>query len=171
MNWILAIDPGPSTSGVILAEDSNPPAIVMADPKMNNDDILLALSENQWQADTLLIEQVESYGMAVGADVFETVYQSGQFAHAWKTRTTSEAVRIPRKRVKLTLCQSMRAKDPNIRQAIIDRYPPTGGGRCPQIGNKAMPGPLRHVASHAWSALALIITYIDNREEAQRGAA
>jgi len=62
--------------------------------------------------------------------------------------------RISRRAVKLHLCGSARAKDANIRQALIDRY---GGSAA--IGRKAAPGPLYGVSKDVWSALAIAVTY------------
>ena len=67
--------------------------------------------------------------------------------------------RIGRKAVKIHLCGSMRAKDPNIRQALIDRY---GGSSA--IGRKATPGPLYGVAGDVWAALAVAVTHADTAE-------
>ena len=67
--------------------------------------------------------------------------------------------KVYRSEVKMKLCHSMRAKDGNIRQAIIDRYPATGGGAIPQIGTKNQPGPLYGISKDLWSALAVAITY------------
>jgi len=58
--------------------------------------------------------------------------------------------------VKLHLCGSARAKDTNIRQALIDRY---GGSAA--IGKKAAPGPLYGVSKDVWSALAVAVTAAD----------
>jgi hypothetical protein len=57
------------------------------------------------------------------------------------------------------LCNSMRAKDANIRRRVLDIFPATGGGKTPQIGTKGHPGPLYGVTSHAISALALGLTF------------
>ena len=57
------------------------------------------------------------------------------------------------------LCNSMRAKDSNIRQAILDRYPTTGGGKCPQVGTKKEPGPLYGVSKDVWAAIGVGLTY------------
>ena len=61
------------------------------------------------------------------------------------------------------LCKNNRAKDGNVRQAILDRYPATGGGKNPQVGTKKAPGPLYGVSGHAWQALAVAITAIETR--------
>ena len=70
--------------------------------------------------------------MAVGAEVFETVHWSGRFTEAlWPT----PVVQLPRRAVKLHLCGSARAKDPNIRQALLDRF----GARPPPAQAVARP--------------------------------
>jgi len=61
------------------------------------------------------------------------------------------------------LCKNNRAKDANIRQALLDRFPATGGGKAPQIGTKKQPGPLYGVTSHLWSALAVAVTWADTQ--------
>ena len=101
--------------------------------------------------DVVAIEKVESYGMAVGAEVFDTVFWSGRFAEAASSATV---VMLPRRVVKLTLCGDSRAKDANIRQALIDRF---GGSAA--IGRKAAPGPLYGISRDVWSALAIAVTY------------
>lgn len=82
--------------------------------------------------DVVVIEKVESYGMAVGAEVFDTVLWAGRFAEA---AHRVPVVMLPRRAVKLALCGDSRAKDANIRQALIDRF---GGSAA--VGRKAAPG-------------------------------
>ena len=57
----------------------------------------------------------------------------------------------------------MRAKDANVRAALIDRFGPS---KRKAIGLKATPGPLYGVHSHMWSALAVAVTYGDRRDAA-----
>jgi hypothetical protein len=93
--------------------------------------------------------------MAVGCfEVFETVYWSGRFAEAYGAARVD---RVPRLKVKLHLCHDSRAKDGNIRQAILDRF----GGKDQAIGRKAAPGPLYGIAGDVWAALALAIAWWD----------
>ena len=56
--------------------------------------------------------------MPVGAEVFETVYWSGRFAEAYGVEHVERITRVD---VKMHLCHTSRAKDGNIRQALIDR--------------------------------------------------
>jgi len=101
-------------------------------------------------------EAIESYGMAVGREVFETVFWTGRFFEA-VVRRGANASRLPRKAVKLHLCHSARATDSNLRVALLDRF----GGSAAAVGKKAAPGPLYGIKSHEWAALALAVTWLD----------
>lgn len=148
---ILAIDPGTEQSGWCLYHPER--GILGAGVKPN--DVMLCEIHHSC-ADMLALEMVASYGMAVGKDVFETVRWIGRFQQAWKR--PDDAMLVYRRDVKLHLCNSAKAKDANIRQALLDLFPRTGGGKTPQVGTKTQPGPLYGVSSHAWSALAVAIT-------------
>jgi hypothetical protein len=94
--------------------------------------------------------------------LFETCVWIGRFVQEWETLTGAEPLRVFRREVKLHLCGSPRAKDANIRQALIDRY----GGKEAAIGRKASPGPLHGVSGDVWSALAVAVCAADTRLEA-----
>lgn len=143
---IFAIDPGTAESGVVLLENGKPRL-----PRVMPNDELLAYVRSGLPADLLAIEGIACYGMPVGAETFETCFFIGRILEA---AMPLECRMVYRREVKLTLCGSMQAKDPNIRQALIDLY----GGKDAVIGKKAAPGPLREVKSHAWSALAVAVT-------------
>lgn len=152
---IFAIDPGPTRSGWCLYDGNH----VIDSGTSDNSDVLGWIKDSP--ARILAIEMIASYGMAVGASVFETVRWIGRFQQAWRN---PEAVQLAyRKDIKMHLCHSMRAKDANIRQALLDRFPATGGGKTPQVGTKSKPGPLYGVSGHAWSALAVAV-YVNDME-------
>ncbi len=112
-------------------------------------------------ATVLAVEMIASYGMAVGKDVFATAVWSGRFSQRWNDwHAAGHGLLVPvyRRDVKLHLCGSARAKDANVRQALIDRF---GPGKDRAIGVKASPGPLHGVSSHVWSALAVAVTVAD----------
>ncbi|RXN88219.1 hypothetical protein C7R54_15615 [Achromobacter aloeverae] len=102
------------------------------------------------------IEMIASYGMPVGKEVFETCLWIGRFVQALET--PEEARLLYRKDVKMHLCGTTKAKDANVRQALLDLFPRTGGGKTPQIGTKKQPGPLYGVSTHAWPALGVAVT-------------
>jgi hypothetical protein len=158
MNAILAIDPGTAESGWVLFQDGN----VVNSGVMPNASMLFYIASaaigdfTQGRRHSLAIEMIASYGMAVGREVFETCVWIGRFQQAW--HSPEEVRLVYRRDVKLHLCGTAQAKDPNIRQALLDRYARTGGGKTPQIGTKAKPGPLYGVSSHAWAALGVAVT-------------
>jgi hypothetical protein len=147
---ILALDPGPAQTGWCLYNGT----AVLACGVMPNAEMLERVRTTA--AERLAIEMIASYGMAVGREVFETCVWIGRFQQAWHTPEAVELVY--RKDVKLHLCGTTKAKDANIRQALLDLFPATGGGKTPQVGTKGRPGPLFGVSSHAWPALGVAIT-------------
>lgn len=148
---VLGIDPGNKQSAFVLFDGAR----VLDHDLLPNASLLTRLRTRDFGGEFLaVIEQIESFGMAVGAEVFETVFWSGRFAQA-----AGRFDRVTRKAVKLHLCQTLRAKDPNIRQALLDRF----GGTAAALGRKTAPGPLRGLASHRWAALAVAVTYWDQR--------
>lgn len=165
---IYAIDPGPERSAVVVYE---PAARQIVSHVIEANDVVLQRLAHRvrYQADTLVIEQVASFGMAVGADVFETVFWSGRFAQAWTGyHYAFRWDRVKRHEVKTHLCHTQRAKDPNIRQALIDRY---GSTRERAIGTKSKPGPLYGIVGDEWSALAVAITWAETKAEQARQSA
>jgi hypothetical protein len=62
---------------------------------------------------------------------------------------------VKRMKVKMHLCGNSRAKDGNIRQALIDRLGAPG--------KKKAPGPTFGVVADQWQALALAVTVWDER--------
>ena len=149
---LLAIDPGTTESGWVRMDGMD----VMSFGKNGNEDVLRLLY-SCCQMDVVVIEQIASYGMAVGKEVFATVHWSGRFHQA--IIGYSPVVLLPRREVKLALCGTPRANDSNVRQAVMDLYPATGGGSCPQKGTKANPGPLYGMSKDMWQALALGVAY------------
>ena len=145
----VAIDPGPTQSALLWFNDAGVQDAMIIDNHRALD---------QLGCQHAVIEMVASYGMAVGKDVFETVYWIGRFAQRALTHD-----RVFRLDVKMHLCHDSRAKDANIRQALLDRFPATGGGKTPQIGTKSQPGPLFGIKSHLWAALAVAVYYHDTR--------
>lgn len=147
---ILALDPGTTQTGWVLFDGRR----VTDSGVMPNARLLEAVKKSD--ASLLAIEMIASYGMPVGREVFETCVWIGRFVQAW--RAPDDVRMVYRKDVKMHLCGSARAKDPNVRQALIDLFPPSGGGACRQIGTKSQPGPLYGVSSHAWPALGVAVT-------------
>lgn len=150
---IIAIDPGPEKSAWMTYEKSKVGAFGID----TNGDVLHNLCGRRWPdaCQSLIIEMVACYGMPVGKEVFETCMWIGRFIQAWGGVGGKHRL-MYRRDVKLHLCNSAKAKDSNIRQALLDRF---GGSKAQAIGTKANPGPLYGISSHLWSALAVAVTY------------
>lgn len=151
---MIGIDPGSEKSAIVALNEG---AVTYAEILPNEE-------AREWLAlmppgDGIVIEMVSSYGMAVGKSVFETVYWIGRFSEA-----VGGAQRIYRKDIKLQLCGNFKAKDPEVRQALIDRFGGLGGKEA-AIGKKATPGPLYGIKSHLWAALAVAVAADENPEK------
>lgn len=148
---LVAIDPGNQESAIVWAANNGIPEQF---DKLPND-VLISMIRGVGAARDgwfhLAIEMIASYGMPVGAEVFETCVWIGRFIEAWGGPYTL----VFRREVKMFLCGNNTAKDGNIRQALIDRY----GGKAAAIGNKKSPGPLYGISSDVWSALAVAVTW------------
>lgn len=159
MNSILAIDPGNRESAWCLIDCETRRSIDHA--KQPNDDVRKLLLNAS--ADTLAIEMVASYGMSVGADVFETCVWIGRFLEVaddnpWIFRRG----RHKRLAVKTHHCHDSRAKDTNVRQALVDRFAP--GEPNHGKGTKAEPGWFHGFAADIWQAYALAVYVADTRD-------
>jgi hypothetical protein len=150
---ILAIDPGPLQSGWLLW-DAKPLRFGISPNEDLIGSLRTQLRASQGGApDVVVIEKIESYGMTVGAEVFDTVWWTGRFTEAARP---VKVVQLPRRQVKLAICGDSRAKDKNIHQALLDRF---GGSKAK--GTKANPGPLYGMAGDMWSALAIAVTFAE----------
>jgi hypothetical protein len=150
----LGIDPGNIETAYVIYDDvtHNPVAF----DKVPNDQMLALISTLNW--DAAAIEMIASYGMPVGKEVFETCLWIGRYIEATKRLTralTPEVKLVYRKDVKMHLCHSTKAKDSNIRQALMDRY---GSTRELALGTKKQPGPLYGFHADVWAALGVAIT-------------
>lgn len=161
MTICLAIDPG-TTLSAYLEYDSNGPKI-LSRAKLPNEELLDLLWHGPIEAEHLAIEMVASMGMAVGREVYETVLWIGRFVEAWRwfewacDGTFAPYTLVYRRDVKLHLCGVMRAKDANIRAALIDKLGP--------VGIKAQPGPCYGIHGDLWSALAVAIYWSETLQD------
>lgn len=159
MAVVLAIDPGTTQSAWCVLKGDK-----VCGRGIEDNEIVLDRCRGKGDFgyfDHVAIEMIASYGMPVGREVFETVLWVGRFYESLN-RCGFEPELVYRLDVKVHLCGSARAKDANIRQAVIDRFPRTGGGKCPQVGTKSSPGPLYGVSKDVWAALAVALFKVDS---------
>ena len=162
---VLGVDPGTMKTAYALY-DARTKALLECGHIPNHEFLEKLKTWSRDDVTHMAIEMMASMGMAVGQSTFETAVWIGRFVQEWLRRTNSTYEFIYRLDEKLHLCGDARAKDPNIRQAIMDRF---GGTREIAIGKKKAPGPLFDVSNDMWSALAICLTATEVPEDARRG--
>jgi len=146
---LLAIDPGSECSAYVLWDGFT----IHGHGKIGNHELMRLARDSTSilsDPDRCVIEMIASYGMPVGKEVFETCVWIGRFVERFGP---DRCERIMRNTVKNHICHSSKAKDSNIRQALIDRF-----GRP---GTKKAPGLLYGVKADIWAALAVAVTWFD----------
>jgi hypothetical protein len=160
---ILALDPGTHRTAYVLWSDrilghgieQNENLVAMLAGDCRGRLVSPLLTSGSTQRPLLVVEMIEGRGMPVGHEVFETCRWIGRFVQAW---LPGEHTYIFRRHVKLHLCGSVRAKDSNIRQALLDAVGPQG--------TKKDPGPTYGIRADEWAALGVAVTYAGQREVA-----
>ena len=147
---ILAIDPGNIESAYCILNEQTYKPLYFA--KVENEYLISWLRMHDNLFDRLVIEMVASYGMPVGKEVFDTCVWIGRFVQAVDEIGKAHDY-IYRKEEKINLCNSMRAKDSNIRQALIDRFG--------VVGTKKNQGWFYGFKSDIWASYAVGVTYLD----------
>jgi len=151
---ILAIDPGNIESGYALIDKDLRPIEI---GKIKNEELkyILELPSTKETIKYYAIEMIASYGMGVGQSVFETCVWIGRFIEV----IGDNYKYIYRKDEKMNLCGSMKAKDSNIVQALIDRFAPNTSNKGK--GTKKEPGWFYGFKKDIWQAYAVGVTYYD----------
>ena len=154
---IIAIDPGNIESAYCVIDSKTYKPLEFN--KIKNETLEVGFwNQNQYKIDKLVIEMIASYGMAVGKEVFDTCVWIGRFIELASLQAI-EVEYIYRKDEKMNLCHSMKAKDSNIRQALIDRFG--------VVGTKKNPGWFYGFKKDIWSAYAVGVTYLDKLKESE----
>ena len=157
MERILAIDPGTTHSGVCIIDDWSYKPLKIG--KFENKKLVDEL-EDFLPVRMSVIEMIGHYGtgMPAGKEVFDTCVWIGRFIE--QLSCCCDIVQtLPRQTVKAHLCQSVRAKDSNVRQALVDRFAP--GEPNYGKGTKKAPGFFYGFSADIWQSFALAVTYND----------
>ena len=159
---ILAIDPGNIESGYVFTRDN---LEIIEKGKISNNNLLKKL---EWftfydsvNKTHIAIEMIQSFGMPVGVEVFETCVWIGRYQQELiRLGCTEDEIKyIYRKDEKMNLCQSMKANDTTIKQALVDRFAP--GQKNYGKGTKSNPGWFYGFKSDIWASYAVAVTYHD----------
>lgn len=140
---VTAIDPGSTHSAIVQFDGQRIDGMIL------QNEVLEKTVEHLPGGVYFAIEMIASYGMPVGKEVFDTCVWIGRFIRSAERPYEL----IYRKDVKMHLCGTMKAKDSNIRQALIDRLGPPG--------TKKNPGVTYGLKADMWQALAVAVTAWD----------
>ena len=161
-NYIIAIDPGNIESAFCVINDKTYKPVEFG--KVNNDDLIVHIATliEKYDVYAVAIEMIASYGMPVGKEVFDTCVWIGRYYQRCITMV-GDIDFIYRKEEKMNLCGSMKAKDSNIRQALIDRFATFDfkNGK----GVKKNPDFFYGFSKDVWAAFAVGCTYLDKIKE------
>lgn len=157
---ILAFDPGNEYTAYCLIDDDRRPVEF---GKVSNKDALVYVYHHagDTRIEAVVIEMVASYGMAVGKSVFETCVMIGRLTEAAEM-SYFPVDYIYRIEEKTTICHDSKAKDSNIRQALIDRFAQHDlkNGK----GTKKNPDWFYGFAKDEWAAYAVGTTWLDKKQ-------
>lgn len=155
--FVFAIDPGNVQSAYALMDNQY---TILSKGKSSNEEVMDCMNQTLRirQSVTVVIEKVACYGMPVGREVFDTCEWIGRFSQqANSIGCTVEY--IFRMDEKMNLCHNSKAKDGNIRTALIERFAKHDlkNGK----GTKKNPDVFYGVSKDIWAAIAVAVTYLD----------
>ena len=153
---ILAIDPGNKQSALVTWDGAR----IGFKEILPNDAVFQYLHQDWDQhPERLIVEQIRCFGMAVGAEILDTVFWSGRFVDRWAIKGLPWEM-VPRIHVKAHLCGTARGTDATVRQALVDRFG--------DPGTKKAPGFTYGISKDLWAAFALAVTWWDKKNGLMR---
>lgn len=161
---VTAIDPGNIQSAycVMDTQDCRP----LRFGKIPNEQLAEDLNSGKHEGhDVFIIERVACYGMPVGREVFDTCEWIGRFSQIIISRYGKTPEYILRMDVKRAICHDTRARDANIRRALIDRFArhDLKNGK----GTKNNPDWFYGFKADIWAAYACAAAWVDMEAERQ----
>ena len=152
---LLAIDPGNEMSAYCLLDEGYK---IIEAGKVENSVLIDYIFLNAKRIDHIAVEMIASYGMPVGAEVFETCVMIGKIERTAEQREIEHS-RVFRNEEKLCICNNSRAKDTNIRAGLIARFAKHDFKRG--TGTKTAPDHFYGVSKDMWAAFAVGTVYLD----------
>ena len=149
---ILSIDVGTSETGYCIVDKETYKPLQIG--KISNEELLKIVKKEEY--DILVYEEFQSYGMPIGVSTITSITWNGRYIQSALDRNIP-IFPIYRKEEKINICNSMKAKDSNIRQALIDRFG--------IVGVKKSPGWFYGFKKDIWSSYAIAVTFLDKQKD------
>ena len=157
---VIAIDPGTTKSAICIIDSET---LRPLDSQIIDNAGMQKYIRRIRSRDDLVgaVEMLQSYGNLIGKDVLETAVWIGRFYETLKAVTRREPELVYRMEEKMHICHDSRAKDSNIRRALIDRFADHDfrSGR----GTIKKPDWFYGFKKDIWSAYAVGLTLIETR--------
>lgn len=155
---IFAIDAGTTESGYCIMDSETYKPLFFG--KDDNEEVLKYVLEGNY--DVLVYEEFQSYGMSVGKSTITSITWNGRFIQA-AVSLLKPFYPIYRSEEKITICGTMKAKDANIRQALIDRFAEFDFKQGK--GVKAHRDFFYGFAKDSWSGFAIAYTFAEKMKQ------
>lgn len=158
MKKILAIDAGTEQSGFCIMEVDTYKPVMFG--KIDNEELLRIVLEGCY--DALVYEEFQSYGMPIGKTTIVSITWNGRFIQA-AVSLGKPFYPILRVEEKVYICGTTKAKDANLRAAMIERFAKFDfkNGK----GTKANPDWFYGFSKDSWSAAIIATTWNDKQKE------
>lgn len=144
---ILCLDVGTTESAYVLMDEEYTP---LEFGKITNQELLKKVKELNYSV--LVYEEFQCYGMPIGESTIKSITWNGRYIQIAVDKNIP-VVPIYRAEEKMNLCHTMKAKDSNIRQALIDRFG--------EVGTKNKKGYFYGFKKDIWASYAVGVTYLD----------
>ena len=163
-HFILGLDPGPETSGLVVYEQPGGVPhgrVVLANPKADLLEVRVQLTHwglvTHREGSTLDVVIERTQAGPPSTAVVRTTEVVGRMMEMCSVRGRPAHLYYRRQVLQALGCARQGNKDSHVRNALIEIH---GGTRQVAIGRKAAPGPLYGVSSHAWQALGVVFAHI-----------
>lgn len=153
---VLAIDAGNIESAYIIFDTII--NRVVQKGFMNNDTFLEEISKSKF--DEVAIEKIVSLGAVAGQTTFDTAFMNGRLYQFFKDKFNLIPNLYSRLDIKMHLCLTTRAKDPNIRGALINRFGEPSTKKNPHDRYNELTDGI-YFGTHFWSCLAVAMYHIE----------
>ena len=157
---LLAIDSGDVKSAYIIYNSEKNK--IIEKNILPNDEFLEAIiragSENLFSE--VAIEKLHSMGMAVGQTTFDTIFMNGRIYQAMRDHLNLIPTLYPRHDIKMHLCMTTRAKDGNIRMALVNRFGDPSTKKNPHDKFNELTDGI-YFGTHFWSCLAVAMYHLE----------
>lgn len=155
---IMAIDPGNIQSAYCVMNDNYE---FFEFAKQENQLVMNRMIEILPDIDCVVIEKISNMGMPAGETLFTTAEWIGRYSQ--EAEKIVPVKYIYRRDEKLYICGSPRAKDANIRAALIERF--AKKDKVNGKGTKKDPDVFYGVKADMWAAICIGTTFFDMKKD------